>query len=314
MSARIDTILILGATRGIGEALARRFHSLGKKVIVTGRWHERQKLSQLAQDLPGLHFRVWDLTELDKLQSEVKSILTDFPKLDTVFINAGVQNHYMLFQQLPNETEVVSEVTTNLMAPILIAHSFASHLLALAQSGTKTNVFLTSSSLAYFPVAFYPTYCATKAGIAAFTKILRIQLESTGCKDMSVVEVVPPYVDTDLNAAHRDQTDAMQGGKDKAVPPMPLGEYVDGFFAALEKTEMDGSIKSELGVGFGAQGVNVWRAGFRTLQEASDRYYKHKAVRISRLSVFPDSSQTMEHAVQKVGAQLLRRLEVIQSF
>lgn len=58
MSARIDTILILGATRGIGEALARRFHSLGKKVIATGRGQDQEKLSQLAQDLPGLDVRV----------------------------------------------------------------------------------------------------------------------------------------------------------------------------------------------------------------------------------------------------------------
>jgi uncharacterized oxidoreductase len=56
MSARIDTILILGATGGIGEALARRFHSLGKKVIATGR--RQQKLTELAQELPGLETRV----------------------------------------------------------------------------------------------------------------------------------------------------------------------------------------------------------------------------------------------------------------
>jgi uncharacterized oxidoreductase len=208
------------------------------------------------------------LTDLANLQSNVKSILADFPKLDTVFINAGIQNHYMLFEQLPNEKEVVNEITTNLAAPNLVAHSFASHLLSLAQSGTKTNLFLTSSSLAYFPVAFYPTYCATKAGISAFTKILRMQLAYTGCKDLSVVEVVPPYVDTGLNATHRDKTDAMQGGKDKAFPPMPLNEYIDGFFATLEQTEADGSLKKEIGVGFGAQGVDVWRGAFQKLYEA----------------------------------------------
>lgn len=58
MSARINTILILGATRGIGEALARQFHDLGKKVIATGRGQEQEKLTQLAQDLPGLESRV----------------------------------------------------------------------------------------------------------------------------------------------------------------------------------------------------------------------------------------------------------------
>jgi short-subunit dehydrogenase involved in D-alanine esterification of teichoic acids len=264
---------------------------MGKKVIATGREQNREKLAQLASDLPGLEFRVvcfvdtlhfncsfadgptllyqWDLTELENLQSQVASILTDFPMLDTVFINAGIQNHYMMLKQTPNVKEVIQEMTTNLTAPILVAHYFAHHLLAMAQSGTKTNIFLTSSSLAYFPVAFYPTYCPTKAGIASFTKVLRMQVDYTGCKNMNVVEVVPPYVDTALNATHRDQTDALQGGKDKAVQPMPLEEYMDKLFATLEQTETDGSFKHEIGVGFGARGAEVWQEGFQKLLNAS---------------------------------------------
>lgn len=209
------------------------------------------------------------MTHLETLQGEVQSILTDFPKLDTVFVNAGVQNYYEIFQQPPDHKEVIQELTTNLTAPILVAQIFASHLLTLAQSGTPTSIFLTSSSLAYFPVPFYPTYCSTKSGIAAFTKILRMQLESTGCTNMNVVEVVPPYVDTPLNAAHRDQTDALQGGKDKAVQPMPLAEYIDRFFAALEQTKADGSFQNEIGVGFGAKGAEIWHEGYWKLLNAS---------------------------------------------
>ena len=177
-------------------------------------------------------------------------------------MNAGIQNYYEIFKLPPDHKEVIQELTTNLTAPILVAQTFASHLLCLAQSGITTNIFLTSSSLACFPVPFYPTYGATKSGIAAFTKILRMQLEATGCKNMNVVEVVPPYVNTPLNAAHRDQTDALQGGKDKAVQPMPLAEYIYRFFAALEQTKEDGSFKNEIGVGFGAQGAEVWQEGY----------------------------------------------------
>ena len=76
------------------------------------------------------------------------------------------------------------------------------------------------------------------------------------------------YVDTALNAHHREQADALQGGKDKAFPPMPLPEYIDGFFAALEQTEEDGSFKKEIGVGLGAQGVAVWRDTCPKMYEA----------------------------------------------
>ena len=209
------------------------------------------------------------MTHLEELPGQVTSILTDFPRLDTVFVNAWIKHHYDVFRRRADDQEVVRELTTNLTAPILVAQTFASHLLALAQSGTATNIFLTSSSLAYFPVPFYPTYCAAKSGLAAFVKILRMQLESTGCANMNVVEVVPPYVDTPLNAAHREQTDALQGGKDKAVQPMPLAEYIDRFFAALEQTRADGSFQNEIGVGFGAQGAEIWHEGYWKLLHAS---------------------------------------------
>lgn len=44
----------------------------------------------------------WNLADPANLQSNVKSILADFAKLGTVFINAGIQNQYMLFQP-PND-------------------------------------------------------------------------------------------------------------------------------------------------------------------------------------------------------------------
>lgn len=184
-------------------------------------------------------------------------------------MNAGVQYHYDVFGQSIGQDAVLTELTTNLIAPVLLAQSFSPHLFALARSGTKTTFFLTTSSLAYFPVPFYPTYCAAKAGVAAFVKALRMQLDSVKCTNMSIVEVVPPYVDTPLNAAHRDQTDALQGGPNKAVQPMPLMEYIETFFIALECTKADGSTHDEVGVGFGKQGAESWHEGYKKLLGAS---------------------------------------------
>ena len=55
MSSRINTILIIGATAGIGEAFAHTFHSMGKKVIATGR--NKEKLDVMSKQFPGLETR-----------------------------------------------------------------------------------------------------------------------------------------------------------------------------------------------------------------------------------------------------------------
>lgn len=69
----------------------------------------------------------------------------------------------------------------------------------------------------------------------------------------SVVEIVPPYTDTPLDKEHREATIAMQGGENKAFSPMPLPEHADKFFEALEAAVVpDGSVKQEIGVGYGA--------------------------------------------------------------
>jgi uncharacterized oxidoreductase len=52
MSANFKTILVLGATSGLGEAFTRRFHAHGKKVIAAGRRVER--LEALKSELKGL--------------------------------------------------------------------------------------------------------------------------------------------------------------------------------------------------------------------------------------------------------------------
>jgi uncharacterized oxidoreductase len=58
-----------------------------------------------------------------------------------------------------------------------------------------------SSGLAFVPMAFAPTYCATKAAIHSYTQSLRYQLgEST----TEVLELIPPYVSTDLLDAASD--------------------------------------------------------------------------------------------------------------
>ena len=86
-------------------------------------------------------------------------------------------------------------------------------------------------------------------------------------KNLSVVEVVPPYTDTGLDAQHRETTIELQGGKDKAFPPMPLAKYLEEAFASLNELDGNGKLKKEVGIGFGQMGVETWRGSFGKILE-----------------------------------------------
>ncbi|KAI1463497.1 NAD(P)-binding protein [Daldinia caldariorum] len=268
MTSRINTILIIGATSGIGEALVRRFHSLGKKVIATGR--RKDRLDALAQELQDLDTRQFDIADLTCLAPNVDSILKDYPRLDTVMINAGVQRSYSMLDPSTSDPEVIiNEINTNLTGPSLLVRLFIPHLLELAKAGDKTNLFVTTSSLAYVPLPFYPTYCPSKAGVHTLAKVLRQELSfgPKEAKNLNIVEIIPPYVDTGLDDAHRDHVTNLQGGPEKAFPAMPLKEYMDKVFETLEQLDQDGSFKREIGVGLGKVVEETWRGSFEKVLE-----------------------------------------------
>ena len=71
------------------------------------------------------------------------------------------------------------------------------------------------------------------------------------------MELAPPYVDTGLDAKHRESVVELQGGEDKAVKPMGLEKYLD---TAMEGLKRDGEM--EVTTGFSEMVAGVWRGGF----------------------------------------------------
>ena len=88
----MDTVLLIGATSGIGEEFARRLHALGKHLIITGR--RQDCLEVLRRELKGLEIRDMDDTDFAALPNKVSEILKSFPDIDTVFLNAGTSSMF----------------------------------------------------------------------------------------------------------------------------------------------------------------------------------------------------------------------------
>ncbi|RFU25088.1 hypothetical protein B7463_g11253, partial [Scytalidium lignicola] len=240
MSQQFETILILGATSGIGEAFARRYHAQGKKVIAAGR--RLNRLEALKAELKGLEI-------FQSLESNFNQLLKQFPTLDTVFMLSGVLSQFWFKDPSTSTNEdIINEVAVNTTAPILAARLLIPHLLSLNRPAA---FLLITSGMAFIPIPLYPVYCPTKAAIHSFAITLRGQLEGT---NVSVIELAPPYVDTALDAKSR--------GKDgNPMPPMPLDEFMDSAMKGLEETE-NGKPKKEVAVGFAETGVSTWRGAF----------------------------------------------------
>ena len=85
-----NTVLITGGSDGIGLALARRFVQAKGTVVVCGRRPEQ--LEQAKRACPGLHTLICDVSIEAQRTALVEQVTRDFPNLNVVVNNAGIQN------------------------------------------------------------------------------------------------------------------------------------------------------------------------------------------------------------------------------
>jgi len=200
-----NTILITGGGSGIGRGLAEAFHTRGNKVVIAGR--RREALDETTAANPGVESLQLDIEEPTAIRSFAADVIASYPDLNVLVNNAGIMRAEKVLEQPEDLTDATSMVTTNLLGPIRLTAALLPHLKKQAHA-VVMNV---SSGLAFLPLALTPTYCATKAAIHSYTLSLRYQLKSTS---IEVLELVPPYVATDL-----------MGGKSDPRA-MPLDRYI----------------------------------------------------------------------------------------
>src|SRR6476661_598732 len=192
MNLSNNTILVTGGATGIGLALATRLLAAGSTVIICGR--RADKLDEAQRQHPGLHTCVCDLAQATDRQELARWVQAEFPQLNVLLNNAGIQNRFQLTDDTADWEARRQEIAINLEAPIHLT----SLLLPYLRQQPNAAIVNVSSGLAFAPAAFAPIYSATKAALHAFTLSLRHQLAGTGVR---VLEIVPPAVNTDLGGA-----------------------------------------------------------------------------------------------------------------
>ncbi len=216
------TVLITGGSSGIGLALAQELLRRGNTVLVTGR--DEGRLQAAKQACPGLHTFQSDVSEPGQILALRDEVLARFPQLDTLINNAGIMRNLKVSE--PRElSDFTKEIQSNLNGPLWMIQAFLPHL-RQQKSALVVNV---TSGLAFVPFPLSPVYSAAKAGLHAYTQVLRGQLASS---NVTVVELAPPGTETPLFRGEFETE--LRGQK-----AMPVPVLVKHALAGIEKGRLE---------------------------------------------------------------------------
>ncbi len=178
MQIRGSTVLLTGATGGIGQAIARRFSERGASLILTGR--RAEVLAPLEEELGARTLSV-DLS----VPAEIDRLLAESGEVDILLANAALPASGLL--ESFTIAEIDRALAVNLRAPIAIAHALAP---AMVERGRGHLLFVSSiAGKATAPGS--SIYSASKFGLRGFAGSLRAELASSG---VGVSAVFPGFI------------------------------------------------------------------------------------------------------------------------
>ena len=164
-------VLITGASKGIGAAIARSFAKQGAHVILVAR--STDEIEQLAHQLNGSSFSV-DLTDPAQLDGFIERVEREISPIDILINNAGIETQD--FVEDIKENKISDVLATNLLAPIRLTRQALPQMIERGRG----HLVYTSSMAAITPAPGLAAYCASKAGLSRFAETVRMETKGTG--------------------------------------------------------------------------------------------------------------------------------------
>ena len=212
MNDQLDTILITGASRGLGANFAKVLANDGFRIIGVGR--NKINLEKVILNLPNQqldhHFLELDITD----EIEVNKKLSNL-NLYALINNAGIANTKLLHKETYSDLSEIFD--TNLLGSLNVSNALIPKMI-INKRGKIINI---ASTLGYRPLSYVGAYSATKAALIQITKSQSIELAKY---NICVNALAPGYILTDIN---RDQLEGETGDLLKRKIPLKRFATVD---------------------------------------------------------------------------------------
>ncbi len=202
------TILITGASSGIGRATAIECSKLGAQVVITGR--NKERLQQTYEMLEGTGHQqfIADLTD----EEQLKNMVAQLPRLDGVVNNAGISIASPI--SFIKESNLQKVFSTNTFTPMLLVR----HILKNKKLNNNASLVFISSTAAFMSNYGNAMYGASKAALQAYMRYAGRELAPKGIRANSIH---PAMVETPLITGGAFSDEDLQ----KDMQKYPLGHY-----------------------------------------------------------------------------------------
>jgi ketoreductase len=211
---------VTGASRGIGEAISRRFGEEGARVVLAARDAaacERHAAQMRTRGQEALAVAC-DVTDRGSVARAVAAAVERFGRIDVVVNDAGAGGATPLDDPNPDESRWDTILATNLTGAFRVIREASPHLSA---GGRILNM---SSVLGRFGVAGYSAYAASKHGVIGLTRSLALELAP---RQITVNAICPGWVETEMARAGFRRMGSEEEGRAKAAKMAPLGRVID---------------------------------------------------------------------------------------
>jgi 3-oxoacyl-[acyl-carrier protein] reductase len=195
-------VVVTGGSRGLGLGIAVRLVEAGYEVIAIARKSTKELVAaqEVAnRDTPRLHFRAFDLSDIDGIAGLVKQLRADFGKIYGLVNNAAVGTSGILSSA--RVEQIQSQIQLNTVSPIVLSK----FLLRSMMTGGGGRIVNVSSIVGFTGYSGLSVYSATKAAMIGFTKSLAREVGQLG---ITVNTVAPGFLDTEMTGemeqSHKD--------------------------------------------------------------------------------------------------------------